>query len=48
MRTHINVTIAPMGRVHRISSDSVWPLRNAQGLTFAQAKAAREQKEKPQ
>lgn len=33
-------TAAPMGRSHRVSSDSAWPLRGADGLTFAQRKAA--------
>lgn len=29
---------APQGRRHRVSSDSVWPLRRADGRTWAQAK----------
>ena len=29
---------APRKRTHRVSSDSVWPLRNAEGLTFAEAR----------
>ena len=36
--------IAPMGRTVRVSSESAWPLRNAAGLTFAQAKVLREAK----
>jgi hypothetical protein len=36
---------APTGKPHRVSSDSAWPLRNAAGLTFAEAKAAREKKD---
>ena len=35
---------APMGARHRISSDSVWPLRCADGRTFAQRKADKETK----
>lgn len=34
---------APLGRKGRVSSDSVWPLRNSQGLTFAEAKRLRDQ-----
>ena len=34
---------APYGRKHRVSSDSAWPLRNSDGLTFAEAKRLREQ-----
>lgn len=34
---------APMGRSHRVSSDRAWPLRNSDGLTFAEAKRLREQ-----
>lgn len=34
---------APMGRKYRIGSDSVWPLRNADGLTFAEAKRLMDQ-----
>lgn len=30
---------APMGKTHRVSSDSAWPLRGADGLTFAERKA---------
>lgn len=36
---------APMGKSHRISSDSAWPLRNSQGLTFAEAKRRKEQEQ---
>ncbi len=35
-------TAAPMGLKHRISPQSAWPLRNAQGLTFAEAKRLKE------
>ena len=38
-------TIAPMGRNHRVSPQSAWPLRNSDGLTFAEAKRLREQGE---
>ena len=34
---------APMGKNYRVSSDSAWPARNADGLTFAEAKRLREQ-----
>jgi hypothetical protein len=34
---------APMGHKSRVSSDNSWPLRNADGLTFAEAKRIREQ-----
>ena len=27
---------APMGKTHRVSSDSAWPLRGADGKTFAE------------
>ena len=40
--------IAPMGSQRRISSDSVWPLRTADGLTFAERKAKREAEQKAQ
>ena len=36
---------APLGRKHRVSSDNAWPLRNADGLTFAEAKRLREQEQ---
>lgn len=29
---------APMGLKHRVSSDSAWPLRRADGRTWAEAK----------
>lgn len=31
--------IAPMGQPRRISSDSAWPLRRADGRTWAEARA---------
>jgi len=37
--------IAPTGQPRRISSDSVWPLRNSEGLTFAEAKRKKETKQ---
>ena len=33
---------APMGLKHRISPQSAWPLRAADGRTFAQVKADKE------
>jgi len=34
---------APLGKPYRVSSDSAFPLRNSDGLTFAEAKRRREQ-----
>ena len=39
-------TAAPIGRNHRVSPQSAWPLRNSDGLTFAEAKRLREEKNK--
>jgi hypothetical protein len=37
---------APMGRSHRVSSDSVWPLRSSiDGKTFAERRAEREKEQ---
>ncbi len=36
---------APMGRKHRISSDSAWPLRGLDGKTFAERRAEREKEQ---
>lgn len=36
---------APYGRKHRVSSDLAWPLRNSEGLTFAEAKCRREKQQ---
>ena len=36
---------APMGKKYRVSSENAWPLRNADGLTFAEAKRLREQEQ---
>jgi hypothetical protein len=36
---------APLGRKGRVSSDNAWPLRNSEGLTFAEAKRRREQEQ---
>ena len=33
---------APMGKPYRVSSDSAFPLRNSEGLTFAEVKRRRE------
>ena len=33
---------APLGKPYRVSSDSAFPLRNSEGLTFAEAKRRRE------
>lgn len=37
---------APMGKTHRVSSDSAWPLRGADGLTFAERKAKEQEQNK--
>ncbi len=37
---------APMGKNHRVSSDSAWPLRGADGLTFAERKAKEREQSK--
>jgi hypothetical protein len=34
---------APMGKKHRVSSDSAWPLRGADGKTFAERRKEQEQ-----
>lgn len=39
-------TAAPIGRNHRVSPQSAWPLRNSDGLTFAEAKRLREEQAK--
>jgi hypothetical protein len=36
---------APMGKTYRVSSDSVFPLRGADGKTFAERRKEREQKQ---
>jgi hypothetical protein len=33
---------APIGKPYRVSSESAWPLRSADGRTWAQVKADRE------
>ena len=38
----IRAQAAPRGRSYRVSSDSAFPLRNSEGLTFAEAKRRRE------
>jgi hypothetical protein len=35
---------APMGKTYRVSSESSWPLRGADGKTFAERRKEREQK----
>ena len=37
---------APMGKNHRVSSDSAWPLRGADGKTFAERKAKEQEQSK--
>ena len=36
---------APIGRKHRVSSDSAWPLRGLDGKTFAERRAMREKEQ---
>jgi len=36
---------APIGRKYRVSSDSAFPLRNSDGLTFAEAKRRKEREQ---
>jgi hypothetical protein len=36
---------APLGRNYRVSSDNIWPLRNSDGLTFAEAKRLKKQEQ---
>ena len=36
---------APMGRKHRISSESAWPLRGLDGKTFAERRKEQEQEQ---
>lgn len=33
---------APMGKTHRVSSESAWPLRGADGKTFAERRKEQE------
>lgn len=33
------ISSAPRGKPYRVSSDAAWPLRGADGLTFAERKA---------
>lgn len=37
---------APMGKTYRVSSESAWPLRGADGLTFAERKAKEQEQGK--
>ena len=36
---------APMGRNHRVSSESAWPLRGIDGKTFAERRKEQEQQQ---
>jgi hypothetical protein len=36
---------APMGSKHRVSSESSWPLRGADGKTFAERRKEQEKKQ---
>lgn len=37
------VKAASIGKTHRVSSDSAWPLRGADGKTFAERRKEQEQ-----
>lgn len=37
---------APMGKKHRVSSDSAWPLRGVDGLTLAERRAKEQEQSK--
>ena len=37
---------APMGKTYRVSSESAWPLRGVDGLTFAARKAKEQEQSK--
>jgi hypothetical protein len=37
--------MAPMGRAYRVSSENSFPLRNSEGLTFAEVKRRKEQEQ---
>lgn len=37
---------APMGMKHRVSSESAWPLRGVDGLTWAERKAKEREQSK--
>lgn len=39
-------TAAPMGLNHRVSPQSAWPLRGADGLTFAERRAKEQEQSK--
>jgi hypothetical protein len=36
---------APIGKTYRVSSENSFPLRNSEGLTFAEVKRRREQEQ---
>jgi hypothetical protein len=36
---------APMGKTYRVSSESAWPLRGADGKTFAERRKEQEKKQ---
>ena len=36
---------APMGKKHRVSSESAWPLRGVDGKTFAERRKEQEKKQ---
>jgi hypothetical protein len=43
--TELNIrTAAPMGRKHRVSPQSAWPLRGEDGKTFAERRKEQESK----
>ena len=42
----IRAQAAPLGRKGRVSSDSAWPLRGVDGLTWAERKAKEQEQSK--
>lgn len=47
MTSKLNIrTAAPMGLKHRVSPQSAWPLRGADGLTFAERRAKEQEQSK--
>lgn len=37
---------APIGKTYRVSSESAWPLRGVDGLTFAERRAKEQEQSK--
>jgi hypothetical protein len=39
------IGMAPLGKKYRVSSENSFPLRNSEGLTFAEVKRRKEQEQ---